>query len=66
MKILELLKNEGYTTWVQGNHTRLLISGKLYEVFTRKKGKYSRYNKLSYQGYHEEEAVICFMESENK
>jgi hypothetical protein len=65
MKILGLLKNENYTAWVQGNHTRLVISGKLFEVLSKGSIKNPHYNLLNYQGYSEEEAVATFMENED-
>lgn len=65
MKIVDLLKNMDYTTWIQGNHTRMLLSGVLFEVLSRGPGKGSSYNHKHYEGYDEEEAVASFMESED-
>jgi hypothetical protein len=65
MKILNLLKDETRCVWVQGQHTRLLLSGELFEVLSQvnSKGAYVRKN---YEGYIEEEAVAAFIKSEMK
>lgn len=66
MKIIELLKNIRYSgVWVQGHHTRILLTGTLYEVLSRKSNSIKgTYPDLKYQGHDEEKAVAHFIESE--
>jgi hypothetical protein len=67
MKIIDLLKDENRTVMIQGHHTRMLLSGDLFEVFSRpSSSKSSFYREKKYEGYDEEEAVAAFVKSEDK
>ncbi len=65
MKIIELLNSENTYSCVQGLRTRILLTDQLYKVFERNSNSPKGiYPYLKYQGYDEEEAVACFIESE--
>ena len=73
MTIKEFLKSEAHPwSWVQGHHTRILLSEALdksifYEVLARKVGSVvTSYMLKKYEGHDEEAAVAAFIKSEEE